>query len=328
MELSTWFLRRFGRFRQLERSVRRLERSVVELQETRDKLETESRCLRAANAEWTRFCPLGHYYSPLPSKDEVSAAFSRGGFGPPFPAVDLNLDGQFALLQELASYYPDLPFAQKATTGRRYHLANGSYGFYDACVLYGMIRRLQPRRIVEVGCGYSSAAILDLNDGMFRGRLALTFIDPDLAQFRRLLLPGEKPRATLFETTVQDVPIAAFESLDANDILLVDSSHVSKLGSDVNHLFFKVLPALKPGVWVHIHDVTGNFEYPRAWFDEGRAWNEIYLLRAFLMYNRTFRIMFASSLMSDSHHDFLLERMPLCAAGGGGQLWLRKEAAG
>ena len=328
MELVTWFLRRFSRFKNLERSVQRLEQSVVELEGKRDQLEADSRDLRAENAEWTQFCPLGHFYSPLPSKDEVAAAFSRGGFGPPFPAIDLNLDGEFALLQELAAYYPDLPFPQTATSGRRFHLANPSYGTYDACVLYGVIRHLQPRRIVEVGCGYSSAALLDLNDAMFEGRMALTFVDPDLAQFRRLLLPGETARATLFETTVQDVPIEVFESLDANDILVIDSSHVSKAGSDVNHLFFNVLPALKHGVWVHIHDVTGNFEYPRAWLDAGRAWNELYLLRAFLMYNRTFKIMFASSLMSDSHHDFLRERMPMCAAGGGGQLWLRKEAAG
>ena len=326
MDLFTWFLRRFGRFRDLERSVRRLEKSVVELQGTRDRLESEGRSLRAENADWTRFCPLGHFYSPIPSRKEVVAAFSRGGFGPPFPAVDLNLDGQFALLQELAAYYPDLPFPQTATTSRRFYLANPSYGTYDACVLYGIVRHLQPRRIVEVGCGYSSAAILDLDDAMFGGGLALTFVDPDLAQFRRLLLPGETNRATLFEKTVQDVPIEVFETLDANDILLIDSSHVSKVGSDVNHLFFKVLPTLKPGVWVHIHDVTGNFEYPRAWFDEGRAWNEIHVLRAFLMYNRTFKIMFASSLMSDNHHEFLRERMPMCAAGGGGQLWLRREA--
>jgi hypothetical protein len=328
MELVTWFLRRLSRFRDLERSVRRLEQSVAELEGTRDHLETEGRRLRAENAGWTRFCPLGHFYSPLPSKDEVSAAFSRGGFGPPFPAVDLNLGEELALLQELAAYYPDLPFPQTATTGRRFYLANPSYSTYDACVLYGMVRRLQPGRIVEVGCGYSSAAILDLNDAMFGGGLALTFVDPDLAQFRRLLLPGETARATLFEAAVQDVPIAVFESLDANDILLIDSSHVSKVGSDVNHLFFRVLPALKSGVWVHIHDVTGNFDYPRAWFDEGRAWNEIYLLRAFLMYNRTFKIKFASSLMYNNHTDFLRERMPMCAVGGGGQLWLRKEAAG
>jgi methyltransferase family protein len=191
-----------------------------------------------------------------------------------------------------------------------------------------MMRRIQPRRIVEVGCGFSSAAILDLNDALFEGRLELTFVDPDLAQLRRLLLPRDAGRPNLMERRVQDAPDSTFESLEAGDILFIDTSHVSKVGSDVNHLFFKVLPALKPGVYVHIHDVTGDLEYPRQWFDEGRAWNEVYLLRAFLMYNRAFKVVFSSALMFNQHHDFLKTHMPMCAAGGGGQIWLRKDAAG
>ncbi len=321
MDLLTDLVRRL-------RFVKGLEQSLVQLREDQDRLGSENREMRAKMAEWTRFCPPGHFYSPLPSEGEVAAAFSRGGFGPPFPAIDLNEDGQFAILKEFAAYYPELPFPESAAAGRRFHLANPSYGPYDAFVLYCVMRRLQPRRVVEVGCGFSSAAILDLNDVLFSGQLALTFIDPDLAQFRRLLFAGEVCRATLIEKPVQDVPIEAFESLGANDILLIDTSHVAKVGSDVNHLIFKVLPALKPGVWIHIHDVTGNLEYPRQWFDEGRAWNELYVLRAFLMYNKAFKVMFSSALMFNEHHEFLREHMPMCAAGGGGQLWLRKEVAG
>ncbi len=322
-----YLLRKFSLVRGLERSVRRLEQSVHELEGTRDRLESDNRAIQAERDKWARFSPLGHFYSPVPSPEEVEAAFARGGNGPPFPGVDLNDDTQFAILKEIASCYGELPFPERETAGKRYHLANRSYGPYDACVLYGMMRRLQPRRVVEVGCGYSSAALMDANDASFGGRIALTFVDPDLAQLRRLLLPGEVSPATLIEKPVQDVPNHVFEALGAGDILLIDTSHVSKVGSDVNHLFFKVLPALKSGVWVHIHDVTGNLEYPRGWFDEGRAWNELYLLRAFLMYNRAFRVMFSSSYMSDEHHDFLRDRMPKCAAGGGGQLWLRKDGA-
>jgi hypothetical protein len=328
MDLVSYFLRKFSLVRGLERANGRLEKSARELQDARDRLESEARDLRAERDEWARFSPLGHFYSPVPSRDDVAAAFARGGFGPPFPAVDLNADGQFALLREIAGFYPQMPFPKERTEGRRFHLENPSYGPYDACVLYGVMRHLQPKRIVEVGCGYSSAAILDLNDALFSGRLALTFIDPDLSQFRRLILPGDDNRSVLVEKPVQDVPIAAFESLEANDILHIDTSHVSKIGSDVNHLFFRVLPALKPGVWVHIHDVTGNLEYPRHWFEEGRAWNEMYILHAFLMYNATFKIMFASALMFNEHRDFLRERMPMCASGGGGQIWLRKGPAG
>src|ERR1700677_3070529 len=217
MDLVSTFLRKFSLVRNLEQANRRLEQSVSELQGARDRLEAESRSLRAERAEWTRFCPPGHFYSPLPSADEVKAAFSRGGFGPPFPGIDLDADAQFALLREFAGYYADLPFPEAATEGWRFHLANPSYGPYDACILYCVMRRLQPKRIVEVGCGYSSAAILDLNGAQFGGRLTLTFVDSDLAQFRRLLLPGEDNTSTLIEKPVQDVPNGVFGSLEAND---------------------------------------------------------------------------------------------------------------
>jgi len=321
MDLVTHLLRKF-------RLVRELEQSVLETRAKGELLELENQKMRAELAEWTRFCPLGHFYSPLPSREEAAAALSRGGYGPPFPGIDLRLDEQSALLREFAAYYPDMPFPETATKGKRFYLSNPSYGRYDAFVLYCMMRRLRPRRIVEVGCGYSSAAILDLNDALLGGRMAPTFIDPDLTRFRKLLLPGDEGSLTAMESRVQDAPESAFTSLEADDILFIDTSHVSKVGSDVNHLFFKVLPALKPGVYVHIHDVTGDFEYPRQWFDEGRAWNELYVLRAFLMYNRAFKVIFSSALMFNEHHDFLREHMPMCAEGGGGQIWLRKESAG
>lgn len=319
-------LRKFSFVRGLERSVQRLEQSALALLHERDRLESENRALRAESDKWTKFAPHGHFYSPLPSPGEVEAAFARGGNGAPFPGIRLNTEAQFALLQEIATFYPELPFPEKKTAGRRYHLANPSYGPHDACVLYGMMRHLQSRRIVEVGCGYSSAALLDANDASFGGRIEFTFVDPDLAQLRRLLIPGEEIPGVLIEKQVQDVPNEVFEKLEAGDILLIDTSHVSKVGSDVNHLFFKVLPVLKPGVWVHIHDVTVDLEYPRGWFDEGRAWNELYLLKAFLMYNRAFRVTYSSALMYNNHWDFLKERMPMCAAGGGGQLWMCRDS--
>ena len=328
MDFATYFLRKFSFVRGLERSVRRLEQSVLDLRRDVGLQESERKRLLAEMAEWTRFCPHGHFYSPLPSRADIAGAYSRGGYGPPFPAIDLNAEGQFALLQEFARYYPDIPFPESPEPGRRFHLANPTYGRHDAAVLYCVMRHLRPRRIVEVGCGHSSAAILDINDLVLGGALEPTFIDPDLGQLRRLLLPNEASRLTLIERPVQDAPDGTFAQLEANDVLFIDSSHVSKFGSDVNHLFFKVLPALRPGVWVHVHDITADLEYPRHWIEEGRAWNELYLLRAFLMYNRTFRIMYSSALMYNDHFGFLKERMPMCAAGGGGQIWLRKEAGG
>ncbi len=151
-------------------------------------------------------------------------------------------------------------------------------------------------------------------------------IDGDATLLRKLLRAEDEGRVTLIEKRVQEVPLETFATLGENDVLFIDSSHVSKIGSDVNRLYLDVLPVLAPGVLIHIHDVAGNLEYPREWLDEGRAWNEQYLLRAFLMNNRDYRIELFTGWLFNTRHAWFREKMPLCARGGGGQLWLRKLA--
>jgi len=307
-------LRWFSDFRQLEAENARLRRTEAELAK-----------VRSEHAEWSRFVAPGHFYSPIPSREEIAAAFARGGFGPPFPGVDLNEAGQFARLERMADLYAGLPFPEQPDPGWRFHLDNPSYGHYDAIMLYGMLCEAQPKRIIEVGSGFSSAAMLDLNDQVLGGGVQFTFIDPDMTRLGPLLRPGDAARVTLIEKCVQDVPLETFSALGANDVLFIDSSHVSKIGSDVNRLFFEVLPTLAPGVLIHIHDIAGNLEYPRDWLESGRAWNEQYLLRAFLMHNSAYRVELFTAWLSNVKRDFIRERMPLCARGGGGQLWLRKN---
>lgn len=312
MRLLDYYLRKFRLVRQLERENARLAAEVA----------AQGRTL----AEWSRFSPPGHFYSPLPSREEVAEAFARGGFGPPFPAVDLNEAGQLDRLERFAGWYPEQPYPEQPSPGWRFHLDNPSYGHYDAIMLYGMLREARPRRIIEVGSGFSSAAMLDLNERLLGDAVHFTFIDPDMTRLRPLLRESDAARFRLIEQRVQDVPLETFGALQENDVLFIDSSHVSKIGSDVNRLYFDVLPALAPGVLVHIHDVAGSLEYPRHWLDEGRAWNEQYLLRAFLMYNPAWRIELFTAWLWNTQHRLIAERMPLCARGGGGQMWLRKMA--
>jgi predicted O-methyltransferase YrrM len=287
-------------------------------------LRAEVARLRAQQSDWARFHPPGHFYSPLPSHEEVAEAFARGGFGPPFPGVDLNEAGQQARLERFREFYREQPFPEKPAEGRRFHLDNPSYGHFDAIMLYCMLREAQPRRVIEVGSGFSSAAMLDLNERVFGGGVEFTFIDPDMKRLRPLLRAQDEKRATLIEKRVQEVPLETFSALGENDVLFIDSSHVSKIGSDVNRLYFDVLPALARGVLIHIHDVAGNLEYPKEWFDEGRAWNEQYLLRAFLMNNDAYRVELFTGWLFNTQHAWFREHMPLCARGGGGQMWLRK----
>ncbi len=296
----------------------------------RPALEAENSCLRKELAEllrrlqaWERFSQPGHFCSPLPSEEEIARAFARGGIGPPFDGIELNEAGQQALLEKLVPHYQAQPFPAMAAPGRRFHLNNPSYGPFDAIMLYGMLAESRPQRIIEVGSGFSSAAMLDADEHVFGGRTEFAFIDPDPSRLKALLRPGDETRITLLDRMVQDVPLATFRQLEENDVLFIDSSHVSKVGSDVNWIFFNILPVLAPGVLIHFHDITGILEYPPDQI-MGRAWNEQYLLRAFLMHNRAYRIELFTSWLMNTRKAWFEQHMPLCLEGGGGQLWLRK----
>jgi hypothetical protein len=99
---------------------------------------------------------------------------------------------------------------------------------------------------------------------------------------------------------------------------------VSKLNSDVNHLLFEIFPRLKRGVFIHIHDVFFPFEYPIEWLEEGRAWNESYILRAFLQFNDHFKMRFFNTYLFEKHRAWFQEKMPRCLAQPGGSIWLEK----
>ena len=129
---------------------------------------------------------------------------------------------------------------------------------------------------------------------------------------------------------MQSVPLTEFDELDAGDILFIDSSHVSKTGSDVNFLYFQVLPRLKPGVHIHIHDIFFPHDYPPEWvIGERRSWNEHYIVHALLMYSSGFRVEFACNYAFNTFPQLVGEalRLPNERAFGGASLWITKLAA-
>ncbi len=113
----------------------------------------------------------------------------------------------------------------------------------------------------------------------------------------------------------------------AGDVVFIDSSHVVKIGSDVAYILFHILPELQPGVIVHFHDILWPFEYPEDWLCEGRAWNEAYVLRAFLQFNEAFDILYFNSYIWHHHAERLQQKMPLCMKNPGGSIWLQKTAS-
>jgi predicted O-methyltransferase YrrM len=312
----TGFLKRTARRLPL---LRDLHRYIVALEAERDQL-------RADVAHWKTWMSPGHFYSPIPSIDEVRAREAEIFAPPPptLPGIDLRAEEQVALVRELARFYGEMPFPREQSPETRYWFENWAYSYADAIFLYSMLRLLQPRRVIEAGSGFSSAAMLDTADRWLPDT-SFTFIDPDTTTLGALLRPADHERVTVVRAQLQDVPLTMFEALGPNDILFIDSTHVSKTGSDVNRILFDILPRLASGVHVHFHDVFYPFEYPKEWVYEGRAWNEGYILRAFLEFNDTFEIALFGTWLARFHRELLDAVMPLTRENPGGSLWLRKR---
>ncbi len=268
----------------------------------------------------------GHFYSPYPFLEDVRRRESEifDQIPSQLPGIDLNDRRQIEMLHMLAPFYAAQPFTVEQQSGQRYKIENPNFGHGEAITLYSMIRYAQPTRIIEIGAGFSSAAILDVNELFFNDGIECTFIEPYPQLLHSLLSAGDESRINILAQPIQAVDLTLFDTLEARDILFVDSSHVAKVNSDVNHIFFEILPRLKEGVFVHFHDIGYPFEYPKEWIYEGRAWNEAYMLRAFLQFNEAFQIQFFNAYLSQFHAQLLQECMPLCSRNPGTSLWLLK----
>lgn len=271
--------------------------------------------------------PPGHYYSTVVSTDDIKKReqqiwkhADKDGIA----GVDLRTQAQLELLGQFGQYYNEMPFAAQKKEGLRFHFENDFYSYTDATVLYSMIRHFRPKRIIEIGSGFSSAVMLDTNQLFFDNSIALTFIDPYADRLFSLMTEVDRQKVKVIEKDIQGIPLDIFEKLEAGDILFVDSTHVSKTGSDVNYILFEILPALQNGVLIHFHDIFYPFEYPKEWVFRGFNWNEDYILKAFLMYNDRFHIRLFSEYIH-RHHKNGFAPMPLTYNNFGGNLWIEKQ---
>lgn len=266
--------------------------------------------------------PAGHYYSPVPTHEDI-LAYVKNSKPPNGELLDIRLNdqGQRALLSEYFYFYGDIPFSEQKTQECRYYYDNNWFRHSDSTFLYGFLRKYMPKRIIEVGSGFSSAVILDTIDSCFSYRPDITFIEPHPERLMSLLRAGDKEQIRLIDRNSPEVLLA----LKSGEFLFIDSSYVIKCGSDLHFLMFEILPRLQPGVFVQFHDVFYPFDYPIEWLMEGRYWNETYFLRAFLSGNSEWSIRFFNSYMHFKYGDLIREKMPLCAKNPGCSLYIQRH---
>jgi hypothetical protein len=237
--------------------------------------------------------------------------------------INLNEDTQLNLLKEFEIFYNEIPFKDQKIESLRYNFINDWYSYCDAIFLYSMIRYSKPKKIIEVGSGFSSAVSMDTNDLFFNSEINLEFIEPSPSRLIGLMNENDKSKYKIHQTKVEDLPTEIFESLESGDILFIDSSHKFSYGNDLYYLFFKVIPKLKKGVLIHFHDILFPFEYSKEAIDSKITWDEIYFLKNFLMFNESFEIKIFSDFISKFHKN-KLEKLPLCLKNTGGNIWIEK----
>ena len=273
------------------------------------------------NVNFLQARPFNHYYSPYPQEHDIHYLNKMSAVDD-FRDINFNLPTQQMVLQNLhIKEFVDIA----ADDNMRYTSSNVYFAGNDGLALLSMILQYKPNRIIEIGSGFSTALSLDGNEKYFDNRINLTAIEP--YPERLLTRLKENDNINIIKSNLQDIPLEIFDTLEENDILFIDSSHVLKPGSDVLFELFLILPRLKHGVIVHIHDIVANFEYPIQWMFNGHLLTEAYAVRALLSGNPNYEILFFVNMHTEAIRN-LYEKLEIeyneHDMPAGGSLWLKK----
>lgn len=276
-----------------------------------------------------RFAP-GHYYSPMYDARELVVESARSRIWPTIPhrrpGIDWRPDEQSAFLVDVLMPQQRLDFPDDGDPeSGQYYALNGQFPPLDAWTLEGILRHVRPARMIEVGSGFSSLITARVNRELLGGELHFACIEPYPREFLRAGVDGI---SELLVAKVEDVRLERFEELQAEDVLFIDTSHVLRTGNDVAWIYGQILPRLRPGVYVHIHDVFLPGDYPEQWVREGWGWNENYVVEAFLQFNAAFEIVLGAQWVRRHAPQELARAFPGLTSSpeqGGGSLWLRRR---
>jgi hypothetical protein len=233
----------------------------------------------------------------------------------------LNLLNRFQFQNELLA----IP-VNKEKDKHSFYYDNPSIGPGDAEYLYCMIRHFKPSRIIEIGSGYSTLmtqkAAADERAMNPSYRLEQICIEPYEMPWL------ENTGVQVIRKLVEEVNLDFFKSLNESDIFFIDSSHVVRPQGDVLFEFLEILPVLKTGVIIHVHDIFSPKDYTKQHLvDDVMFWNEQYILEAFLSCNRDFEIIGALNYLKSHYPDEMCAVFPQLnrkKTAVPGSFWMRK----
>ncbi len=233
-----------------------------------------------------------HFYQPIPDLKELE---KRNIWDKISKMQGIKFDDKIFIenLEKLSKYAVECVWSEEKTHNEHaFYVNNYCFSYSCAAMLHSVIRQNKPKRIIEIGSGHSSKIIRDAiqknkTEGFFCEQYII--IDP----YSPVVLESFDSNTILIKEPVETIDINLFKSLEKDDILFIDSSHVCKIGSDVNYEILEILPILQQGVFIHFHDIDLPYEYPKTYATKPNFrmfWTESYLLQAFLSFNSAFEV--------------------------------------
>jgi Methyltransferase domain len=261
--------------------------------------------IKAALRKAGVFPLVDHFHEPLIDPSGLSNLDAVRSL----PAINFNSAAQVAQLDALSGDAAVNILFEPTANATAFTLNNGYFENGDADLWFRVIQHFKPRRIIEIGSGHSTKvatlAIAHLKSCDQHYDCEHTCIDPNAATWLDQLGPK------IVREKVEGLPLDHFTDLAAGDILFIDSSHVIRPQGDVLFEYLQILPALAPGVVVHIHDIFTPRDYLAEWLqDRQYFWNEQYLVEAFLSYNHDWEILLASNMLMHDHFDLYKSKCP------------------
>lgn len=259
---------------------------------------------RAALKRAGVFPIIDHYYEPLVDSESLKKKDPVREL----PGIDFGIERQTALLSRFKDHNILKTIPRTQGPSGEFFMDNGAFEAGDAEIWFHVIRLFKPARIIEIGSGHSTRM----------ARKAINTCraeDPAYSCEHVCIEPYEMPwleqlGVRVIRQKVEDVDSSLFSMLEANDILFIDSSHIIRPQGDVLHEYLQIIPKLKSGVIVHIHDIFSPRDYPTKWLEHPRFWNEQYLLEAFLSHNDAWEVLLALNLLKHEQYDRLKAAAP------------------
>lgn len=265
-----------------------------------------------------------HYHYPIPDTRELKKAYPLSTKA---AGINMRPEFQLNLLREefpkFSSGYNEFPI--QALNSNSFYLNNDAFNGIDPHVYYSIIQHFQPKKIIEVGSGFSTIlAFQALKRNNINSKLIL--IDSWPREFTRNFISRNSSHIEHLQRKVEELDIDLFLQLHENDILFIDSSHVVCAGSDVSFLLLEVIPRLSHGVIIHFHDIFLPLNYPINWvIEENRFWTEQYLLQAYLADNKQTEILFANNFISREYPEVVKTVFPKALQWDGVSFWIRRK---